>query len=221
MSEASTSFNFEAMSSRDRYKILTGTIVPRPIALVSTVDLNGVVNAAPISFFNCLSSDPAMLVLGIAHRDDGTRSDTAKNIGDTGVFVVNVVSRAMLQAMNVCGIPFPAGVSELTAAELHAVASDRVIAPRIVEAPAAFECRRTVTLSVDPTREIILGEVVTAHVKSHLINERLHTDQRALDAVGRMGGATYAFSTNLFDLETPSLAAWEASRVQPKSTVHE
>lgn len=205
-----TAFDFEEMSPQDRYKILTGTIVPRPIALVTTVDRSGRVNAAPISFFNCVSSNPALLVLGIAKRSDGSLSDTARNIADTGVFVVNVVSRAILQAMNICAIPFPAGVDELAKASLTAVASDRIAAPRIAQSPAAFECRQTTTLSVSASREIILGEVVMAHVRGGLINDRLHTDQAGLDAVGRMGGSTYAYTGDLFDLETPSLEQWEA-----------
>lgn len=211
-----TAFDFESMSSRDRYKILTGTIVPRPIALVTTVDLQGRVNAAPISFFNCLSSDPALLVLGIARQTDASLSDTCRNIADTGVFVVNVVSRAILQAMTICAIPFPAGVDELVKADLTAVASDKIAAPRIAESPAAFECRRTLTFSVSPSREIILGEVVMAHVRAELIDEQLHTDQAGLDAVGRMGGATYAYTGDLVDLETPSLEQWEVQRPESR-----
>ena len=209
-----TAFDFETMSSRDRYKILTGTIVPRPIALVTTVDADGRVNAAPISFFNCLSSDPAMLVLGIARRADGSLGDTARNIGETGVFVVNVVSRDILQAMTVCAIPFPAGVNELEKAGLTAVASSKVAAPRIAESPAAFECRMTSTIPAGPSRDIILCDVVMAHVRAGIINDRLHTDQTALDAVGRMGGSSYAYTGDIVELETPSLAQWDEGRTE-------
>ena len=205
-----TRFDFDALTSQERYKILTGTIVPRPIAFVTTLDKAGRVNAAPISFFNCLGSDPATLVLGVSRRSDGRRSDTGRNIRETGEFVVNIVSRAILEQMNICAIPFAEGVDELAKAGLGAVPAQHVAPPRIAESPASFECRQTMILSIGPDREIILGEVLAAHIRADLINERLHTDQRALDAVGRMGGQTYAFTHDILPLETPSVAAWES-----------
>lgn len=208
--ETHSFFDFEALTSRERYKILTGTIVPRPIALVTTVDGSGRVNAAPISFFNCMGSDPATLVLGVARRGTGEESDTSRNIRATGVFTVNTVSREILEQMNICAIPFAPGVEELAKAGLPTVAGEKVPVPRVASSPAAFECRQTMILSIGPAREIILGEVLAAHIRADLIDEHLHTDQRALDAVGRMGGATYAFTNDLLALETPSLAAWES-----------
>ena len=205
-----TSFDFDALSAQERYKILTGTIVPRPIAFVTTVDGQGRVNAAPISFFNCLGSDPATLVLGVAWRDSDRRSDTGRNIRETGEFVVNIVSRALLQQMNICAIPFAEGVDELAEAGLTAAPSRHVAPPRVAQSPASFECRQTMILSIGPTRELILGEVLAAHIREGLINDRLHTDQQALDAVGRMGGAAYAFTSDILPLETPTLAAWES-----------
>ena len=202
-------FDFAGLTARERYKILTGTIVPRPIALVTTVDGEGRVNAAPISFFNCMGSDPATLVLGVARRDNGEESDTGRNIRASGVFTVNTVSRAILEQMNICAIGFPPGIEEVAHAGLPTVPGDKVPVPRIADAPAAFECRQTMILSIGPAREIILGEVLAAHVRADLIDARLHTDQQALDAVGRMGGATYAFTNELLGLETPSLAEWE------------
>ena len=205
-----TTFDFAALSSHERYKILTGTIVPRPIAFVTTMDGKGRVNAAPISFFNCLGSDPATLVLGVARRGDGRRSDTGRNIRETGEFVVNIVSRAILEQMNICAIPFAEGVDELAEAGLAAAPSDKVAPPRVAESPASFECRQTMILSIGPGREIILGEVLAAHVRADLINDRLHTDQHLLDAVGRMGGQTYAFTQDILPLATPSLETWES-----------
>lgn len=207
-----TRFDFGALTAHERYKILTGTIVPRPIALVTTVDRQGRVNAAPISFFNCMGSDPATLVLGVARRSNGEESDTGRNIRATGVFTVNTVSRAILHQMNICAIPFAPGVEELAEAGLATLPGDKVPVPRVAGAPAAFECRQTMILSIGPAREIILGEVLAAHVRADPIDDRLHTDQHALDAVGRMGGATYAFARDLLGLDTPSLAAWEGLR---------
>src|SRR5690348_5352929 len=141
-------FDFRQLSAHERYKLMIGTVVPRPIALVTTVDMQGRVNAAPFSFFNCLSHDPPILALGVENKPDMSFKDTAGNIRLTEVFAVNIVSRAIAEAMHVCAIGFPAGVNELAEAGLTAAPSRVIAAPRIAEAPAAFECRRHTTLEI-------------------------------------------------------------------------
>lgn len=205
---ATTEFDFETLSGRDRYKLLIGAVVPRPIAWVTTVDRDGVVNAAPFSFFNCLSADPAILAVGIEYRPDGGQKDTGRNIRDTLAFTVNICSVALVEAMNVTAVPFPPGVDELAAAGLTARPGVKVPCPSIAEAPAAFECRHHTTLTLSHTREIILGEVVYAHLRAEAVNERLHVDPAVLDALGRMGGHGYATTRDLFDLPTMSLDEW-------------
>lgn len=205
-------FDFDQLAPRDRYKLLIGTVVPRPIAWVTTVDPQGQVNAAPYSFFNCLSADPAILALGVENHSDMRFKDTAMNIRLTEVFTVNIVDHALVEAMNVCAVPFPPEVDELEAAGLSTMPGVHVPCPYIAEAPAAFECRRYVTLGVGRSREIILGEVLAMHVRDDLVNERLHTDPARLDAIGRMGGHGYATTRDCFDLPTMALAEWEARR---------
>ena len=205
---ATTEFDFEKLSGRDRYKLLIGAVVPRPIAWVTTVDRDGVVNAAPFSFFNCLSADPAILAVGIEYRGDGGQKDTGRNIRDTLAFTVNIASVALVEAMNVTAVPFPPGVDELAAAGLTARPGVKVPCPSIAEAPAAFECRHHTTLTIGHSREIVLGEVVYAHLHANTVNERLHVDPAALDALGRMGGHGYATTRDLFDLPTMSLDEW-------------
>jgi flavin reductase (DIM6/NTAB) family NADH-FMN oxidoreductase RutF len=100
-------FDFAILSARDRYKLLIGTVIPRPIAFVTTVDEQGAVNAAPFSFFNCLSADPPILAIGVENHPDMRFKDTGRNIRMTEEFTVNIVDDAMLEAMNVCAIPFP------------------------------------------------------------------------------------------------------------------
>jgi flavin reductase (DIM6/NTAB) family NADH-FMN oxidoreductase RutF len=203
-------FDFAALSGRDRYKLLIGAVVPRPIAWVTTVDRDGRVNAAPFSFFNCLSADPAILAIGVEYRPDRRQKDTGRNIRETGAFTVNIVPYALLDAMNVTAVPFEEGHDELGLAGLTPRPGSRVPCPAIAESPAAFECRHHVTLSIGNSREIILGEVVYAHLHQEVVNDRLHVDPVALDAVGRMGGHGYATTRDYLDLPTMSVDDWRA-----------
>lgn len=207
-----TSFDFSSLSERQKYKLLIGAVVPRPIALVTTVDPEGRINAAPFSFFNCLSAEPAILALGVENYDDLAFKDTGRNIRSTGVFTINIVSDRILNAMNVCAVPFAPGIDELQEAGLTAIAGQKVASPRIGEAPAAFECRRHVTLEIGVSRQIILGEVLAAHIDAAIVNERFHIDPQGLDAIGRMGGDGYARTRDYFDLPTMSVSEWEDAK---------
>jgi flavin reductase (DIM6/NTAB) family NADH-FMN oxidoreductase RutF len=203
-------FDFAALTPRERYKLLIGAVVPRPIALVTTVDAQGVVNAAPFSFFNCLSADPAILALGVEYRPTGGQKDTGRNVRETLAFTVNIVSDALVEGMNVCAVPFEPGIDELMQGGLTAMPGVKVPCPWIGQAPAAFECRHHTTLGIGNSREIILGEVVYAHFRADVVNAgNLHVDAAALDAVGRMGGHGYATTRDYFDLPTVSVETWQ------------
>ncbi|MCU0820400.1 MAG: flavin reductase family protein [Beijerinckiaceae bacterium] len=211
-------FDFGKLTPRERYKLLIGAVVPRPIALVTTVSAEGVANAAPFSFFNCLSADPAILALGVEYRPSGAQKDTGRNIRETLAFSVNIVSDAILEAMNVCAVPFAPGVDELTAAGLTAAPGIRVPCPRIVESPVTFECRHHTTLGIGNSREIILGEVVYAHFHAQAVNvTNLHVDPAVVDAVGRMGGHGYASTRDYFDLPTMSVEQWQSGKPAQRS----
>lgn len=201
-------FDFAKLTPRERYKLLIGAVVPRPIALVTTVDAQGIVNAAPFSFFNCLSADPAIMALGVEYRPTGPQKDTGRNVRETLSFTINIVSDALLEGMNICAVPFAPGIDELAQAGLTAMPGVKVPCPWIGQAPAAFECRHHTTLGIGSSREIILGEVVYAHFRADTIDERLHVDPVALDAIGRMGGHGYATTRDYFDLPTMSVDAW-------------
>ncbi len=204
-------FDFAALTPRERYKLLIGAVVPRPIALVTTMDSLGVVNAAPFSFFNCLSADPAILALGVEYRPSGGQKDTGRNVRETLAFTVNIVSDALVEGMNICATPFEPGVDELAKAGLTAMPGVKVPCPWIGQAPAAFECRHHTTLGIGNSREIILGEVVYAHFRADTIDPgNLHVDPAALDAIGRMGGHGYATTRDYFDLPTMSVATFAA-----------
>jgi flavin reductase (DIM6/NTAB) family NADH-FMN oxidoreductase RutF len=209
-------FDFAALSARDRYKLLIGTVIPRPIAFVTTVDEAGRRNAAPFSFFNCLSADPAIVAIGVENHADMRFKDTGRNIRMTEEFTVNIVDDALLEAMNVCAVPFPPGVDELAVAGLAAMPGTHVACPRIAEAPASLECRRYMTLEVGKSREIVLGQVLGCFIREGAVDAATkHVDQRAMDAIGRLGGHGYARIRDQFDLPTMSVAEWE--RRQEKS----
>ncbi|EJT05065.1 flavin reductase family protein [Rhizobium sp. CCGE 510] len=198
------SFDFEQLSERERYKLMIGTIIPRPIALVTTVDEHGRINAAPFSFFNCLSADPPILAIGVENNADMSFKDTGHNIRMTEVFTVNIVSFAIAEAMHVCGAKYPRGVDELKEAGLTAMPGEKVASPWIAEAPAAFECRRHVTLELGRSRQIVMGEIVYAHYRDGVVDpERLHVDPAALDAIARLGGDTCATTRDRFEMLTP------------------
>ncbi|MBX5157707.1 MULTISPECIES: flavin reductase family protein [unclassified Rhizobium] len=200
------SFDFQQLSERERYKLMIGTIIPRPIALVTTVDEHGRVNAAPFSFFNCLSADPPILAIGVENNADMSFKDTGHNIRMTEVFTVNIVSFAIAEAMHVCGAKYPRGVDELKEAGLTAISGEKVASPFIAEAPAAFECRRHVTLELGRSRQIVMGEIVYAHYRDGVVDpERLHVDPAALDAIARLGGDTCATIRDRFEMLTPKL----------------
>ena len=208
--ENHTWFDFAELNERERYKILIGTVIPRPVALVTTVDKNGKPNAGPFSFFNVLTHDPAIVAIGVENYSDMRFKDTARNIRETGEFTVHIVDDALVRQMEICAIKFGPEVNELEEAGLATVAGHRVGSPRILSAPAALECRRHTTLQVGPAREIILGEVVGVYVRSDAVNpENLHIDQQLMDAIGRMGGNTYCRTRDKFDVKTLTPEQWE------------
>lgn len=197
--------NFADLTPREAYKVMIGTIVPRPIAWVTTVSPDGVVNAAPYSFFNCLSADPPILALGVENKPDRSFKDTAYNIRMTECFTVNIVDRANVEAMSVTAAGFDREVDELEMAGLTAAPGDKVACPRIAEAPVAFECERYLGIEVSSAREIILGRIVMAHVRNDIIDPATcYSDHERLDAIGRMGGNGYAGTLDYFDWPTPS-----------------
>ena len=208
-----THFDFAKLNERERYKILIGTVIPRPIALVTTVDKDGHPNAGPFSFFNVLTHDPAIVAIGVENYSDMRFKDTARNIRVTGEFTVHICDTALVEQMEVCAIKFGPEVDEMEEAGLATVPGEMVRSPRILAAPAALECRRHTTLQVGPAREIILGEVLGVYVRSDAVNpSNLHIDQQLMDAVGRMGGHTYTRTRDQFDIKTLTPQEWESRK---------
>jgi flavin reductase (DIM6/NTAB) family NADH-FMN oxidoreductase RutF len=177
------------------------------VPVLDTVGEDGIVNAAPFSFFNVFSGDPALVVLGIQSRPGGTPKDTLKHIRKTGAFVVNLVDEAIAERMNTCSIDFPSDVSEIEAAEFTTRPGVAVPVPRIAEAPVALECRHYLTLEVSHRRQLCIGSVVHLHARPGIIDpERLRVNLDAYKPVARLFG-------NLgekFALKRQSFAEWRA-----------
>jgi flavin reductase (DIM6/NTAB) family NADH-FMN oxidoreductase RutF len=195
-----------------RYKLLAALIVPRPIAFVTTVGPDGIVNAAPFSFFNVFSEDPALVVLGFSTRPDGTPKDTLKHIRETGAFVVNLVDESIAAQMNICAVDFPTGMSEVEAAGLNVLPGAAVPVPHIAEAPAALECRHYITMEVKDRRHLCIGTVVHLHARPGIIDpERLHVNLDAYKPIARLYGDLYAHLGEKFALKRQSFAEWQAA----------
>jgi len=193
-------------SSADGYKLLTNLVVPRPIAWVTSQSPQGVVNLAPYSFFNAIASEPLYIIISVGKKDNGEAKDTAVNILASGEFVVNMVTEDLFGAMNISAADFPAGESELDAAQLHVAPSVRIKVPRVAEAQASLECK-LFSSQVLGSNTLIIGEVVMFHVADHLMGERLHVNNFA--PIGRLGSpSVYCRSTDRFDVTRISYEQW-------------
>jgi len=191
--------------SREVYKLLIGAVVPRPIAFVSSLSANGVRNLAPFSFFTVVSANPPVICFCPLRRASGGAKDTLQNIRDTAEFVVNIVSEGIAAQMNKASADFPPGVDEFAESGLTPQASDLIRPPRVKECGIAMECRlrQIVEVSDRPLGgSLVLGDVLRFHVRDDWF-DTFRIDPDKLRAIGRMGGPTYARTTDRFDLERP------------------
>ena len=197
------------LPQRDRYKLLIGCIVPRPIAFVSTVSIDGKHNLAPFSFFNGVGSNPMTLLFCPANNADGSEKDTLRNCkpvseGGVGEFVVNVARRSYAREVAAAAEPLPFGESEFELVGLTPTPSARVTPPRVMESPVAFECRTVQVVRTNPgvgaAGNVVIGEVVHVHIDDDVVNERLHADPARLDLVARMGGFGYCLTHDRYEL---------------------
>ncbi len=208
-------FDLAGLDAQNAYKLLVSTVVPRPIAWITTQDLDGSVNAAPFSFFNAVSGDPPVVAIGIGGRAPGDVKDTGGNIRRTGQFVVNMVSDALAEKMNVTAIDFDKTVNELTEAGLTTAASAKVRPPRLAESPVSFECERLVIVEVGVDRAVVLGRVVAIHIKDEFVLDpaRCYVDTPKLDLIGRMhGGGWYSRTRDRFELPRIPVGDWPARK---------
>ncbi|HVJ09146.1 MAG TPA: flavin reductase family protein [Acidisarcina sp.] len=191
---------------QDIYKLMVGSIVPRPIAFVSTVDANGVGNLAPFSFFTAASANPPVVCFcPMLRRVGPPEKDTLRNVEATREFVVNIVSEEFAERMNLCSAEVPPEVNEFDISGLTPLASELVRPPRVAESHVQMECRllQVVRVSDKPMGGVlVLGEVLRFHVREGLVAE-FRIDPAKLKAIGRMAGTTYVRTTDRFDMDRP------------------
>jgi len=213
-------FQADSLSVHERYKLLTGCILPRPIALVSTVSPDGRTNLAPFSFFAGVGSNPMTLLFCPANTPEGKEKDSLRNAapaaeGGTGQFVVNLAVAAYIEKVAAAAEPLPHGESEFDLTGLTPTPSKVVKPPRVAESPACFECETLQVVRTNPGQpaggNIVLGRVLHVFVRDDLVDEGMHVDEEGLGIVGRLSGISYCIPGDRFSLP-PGRAAFDAGK---------
>jgi flavin reductase (DIM6/NTAB) family NADH-FMN oxidoreductase RutF len=201
------------LSPREAYQWMIGTILPRPIAWVSTISPDGKTNLAPFSFFQGVTSSPPTLMFVPVNNRAGEKKDTLRNIELVPEFVVNLVSRAQAEAMNQTSALLPYGESEFEAFGVASVSSELVRPPRVAGVPIAFECRlhQIVPIGEGPlAANVVFGRILLMHARDDILGSDGRPDSRKLDLIGRMGGEDYATTRDSFSLPRPDRIRLEA-----------
>ena len=199
-----------ALSRNQCYKILTSLVVPRPIALVTTLTEGGIVNAAPFSFFNAIGDDPPIVMISADARTDGETKHTVRNILTNKQFVVNLVDEAIAEKMHGSAVEAPSDMSEIDLVGFTTAASKRIAPPRIAESPVSFECELHTELSFN-ARQLLIGQIVWIHTRDGILDPT--TLRRLPDAyrpIGRLYANRYCRTRDEFALDNSRYAATAA-----------
>jgi flavin reductase (DIM6/NTAB) family NADH-FMN oxidoreductase RutF len=191
------------LSAHDGYRLLISLVVPRPIAWVSTIGLDGTLNLAPFSFFNAVGGTPPTVMFSVGRRE-GQAKDTLRNVQETGEFVVNIADHALAEAMVQTSGEWSYEVNEFEMANLEMAESIQVKPPRVAEAPAAMEAKVTQIVPVEGTEStMVLGRVVCYHLRQGLLRQNGLVDANLLKPVARLGGNEYAVLGEVFSMLRP------------------
>lgn len=200
-------FHFANLKHPDRYKLMIGTIQPRPIAWVSSLSIDGVLNLAPFSFFTAVCSEPPTIVFCPGVRaSTGGEKDTLRNIRETGEFVINVVSESVAAAMNITSTDLPHEVDEFELAGMTPLASTLVRPPRVAESPVNMECKLSQIVTISERVGggwLVIGEILMMHVADEIYVPDFKIDTLKLQPVGRLAGAGYSHTHDLFEMQRP------------------
>lgn len=198
--------NPQGKETRELYKLLTSVIVPRPIALVSTVNRNGLPNVAPFCFFTGITPAPPTIAFSVIRRgDEYQKKDTIRNIEAIRDFVINIVDESLAQAMNHTSGSFPPDMSEFDLSGLTVAASEFVKSPRVAEAPISLECRLKTILDLgDLPASLVIGEIVQFHIRDQILNGQGEIDMTKLKPIGRLQETLYAKMSDLFEMNRPA-----------------
>lgn len=205
MDDAKIVFDADGLSSQDRYRLLTGIVVPRPIGWVGTRSKDGRRNLAPYSFFNVVAGTPPIVLFSPGRRG-GVAKDSLRNVLDTEAFTINVVDERLAEAMNLTSGDYGPDVDEIELAGLESIPGEVVRAPLVVASPANFECTltQTVDLGDPPSNTVVFGRVECIHVRATLLDGH-RVDPYALRAVGRMAGSGYTRTmAGYFEMDRPT-----------------
>ena len=198
--------DFTTLRPRDAYGWMISTILPRPIAWVSTISAEGRTNLAPFSFFQGVCANPPTLMFVPVNTRDGTKKDTVRNLEQVPEFVVNLVPFALAEQMNATAALLPYGESEFEKFGIAATPSQQVRPPRVAAAPVAFECTldRFVHIGEGPlAAHVTFGRILVAHVADAVLGTDGRPDPAKLDLIGRMGGESYTRTTERFTIKRP------------------
>ena len=197
----------EALSRQSVYKILIGSVVPRPIGWISTVDKAGQPNLAPFSFFNVVCpKPPTVLFCPMIRGTDGNTKDTLNNVKATGEFVVNIVTEELAPAMIASSVEIASDVNEFELTGLETAPSVVVRPPRVAHSPIHFECKLTQIVEIGNNPgggSVVIGEIVHLHVDERVLFGEDKIDLTVLKPIGRLAGSAYVRVTDLFEIERP------------------
>jgi flavin reductase (DIM6/NTAB) family NADH-FMN oxidoreductase RutF len=198
--------DFTALEPKHAYNWMISTIVPRPIAWVSTISPEGRTNLAPYSFFQGVTANPPTLMFVPVNTRDGNKKDTVRNIEAVPEFVVNLTSFALAEKMNATAALLPYGESEFEAFGIATAPSVLVKPPRVADAGVSFECTLHTILPIGEgplAANVVFGRIVRAHIRDDLLTPEGRIDPVKLDAIGRMGGEAYTRTRDTFELKRP------------------
>lgn len=202
------SINLKDQTEKENYKLLTSTIIPRPIAFVTTQSRDGVVNGAPFSYFNIVSDNPPLISISVQRKENGEMKDTARNIYDAGEFVVHIADDDNIEQFNMAAANLPSCESELEYAKLTPIKSEKVRVPGVREAKVRMECQlvKSIVLGGNgaeaPGCDFFIGEVVFVHLDEQ-IYDGSRINIREFKPVSRLAGTNYATVGNIFFMERP------------------
>ena len=211
MNSKFTTIDPNSISTKELHGILLTAVAPRPIALASTVDENGIVNLSPFSFFNVFSANPPILIFSPARRvKDNTIKHTLENAKITKEVVINIVNYPIVEQMSLSSTEYDKGVDEFKKSGLTPIASKKVKPPRVMESPVAFECVVDDIIKLGNeggAGNLIISRVVNIHINNDYLNDTNQLDTEKLDLVARMGSSWYtrATSDSLFEIPKPIL----------------
>lgn len=196
------SFNPNNNTERENYKLLIGTVIPRPIAFVTSTTTDGTVNGAPFSYFNIVSSSPPMISVSV-QRKDGKRKDTARNIKHNKEFVVHIVDEENVEKINETAASLPPDVSEIEQTGLTLTESSIISVPGINEAKVRFECKLEQAIELGQSTDLLIGKIVQYHIAEEIYEEGGYINYGKLNAMSRLAGHDYASIGEITTIKRP------------------